>query len=163
MHTKLLRFTLLLILSIAIFIYFSSYDVVLYLALPIAVAISISCCYYLFQNLQNKKLKFIFSSIVIITTLLFLISELLLASLKNANNVIQTWKINQYEIQAIQRTFDGPEPKFYSLKKVYLLGCIYKEMDITFPENLSTNGTYCILEFRDVNLAFDLCQNKQEY
>lgn len=151
-----------IILSIEFYIYFSEYDVSTYLILPIAIATSLLSLLLINNNVQNKKLKVFFLSVIILFTILFFLGEAILAILKSANEVSQTWTINKFEIQAVRRSFDGPEPSFYTLKEVYCFGLIHKEMDISFPKNFKKIGNKCILEFVDVNLAYDLCNLKQE-
>jgi hypothetical protein len=151
-----------IILIIEFYIYFSEYDLTTYLTIPISFATSIFSLFLINNSLKNRKLKFFFSSIVVLLTIMFFIWEIILASLKSANEISQTWNINDFEIHSIKRSFEGSEPSFYTLKKNYCFGLIYREMDISFPENFIQNGNKCILEFVDANLAFDLCNLKQE-
>jgi hypothetical protein len=150
-----------IILSIEFYIYFSKYDLVMYLTIPISIVTSIFSLLLISNILKNKKLKFFFSSIIVLLTIMFFIWEIILASLKSANEISQTWNINKFEIQSVSRYYNGPEPSFYTLKKVYCFGLIYKEMDISFPENFVNHGNKCILKFVDVNMTFDLCNLKQ--
>jgi energy-coupling factor transporter transmembrane protein EcfT len=150
-----------LILCISFYIYFSEYDVSPYLSIPFFIATFIFSLIFIKNNLQNKKLKLIFSSIILLFTIMLFLWEVLLASLKSANEISQTWNINEFEIQSVTRAYNGPEPSFYTLKEVYCFGLIYKEMGISFPKNMTEIDNKCILEFVDVNLAFDLCNLKQ--
>lgn len=150
------------ILCIGFYIYFSEYDVSPYLSLPFFIATFIFCLISINNNLRNKKLKLFFSAIILLFTIILFLWEVLLASLKSANEISQTWIINEFEIQSITRSFNGPKPSFYTLKEVYCFGLVYREMDTSSPKNLTQIDNKCILEFVDVNLAFDLCNLKQE-
>ncbi|WP_088390347.1 hypothetical protein [Flavobacterium davisii] len=149
-------------LFIEICFYFSEYDLTTYLAIPISIATSITSILLINKNFQNKKLKISLSIIAIFFTLLFFLWEIILASLTSANEISQTWHIDKYRIQSITRSFEGPKPSFYSLTEQYFFGIIHKDIDITFPENLTKVGNKCILKFDEVNLSFDLCNLKQE-
>ncbi len=107
------------ILIVEFYVYFSEYDLTIYLTIPIFVATPFLILFLFNNNFQNKKLKVIFSSLIILFTILFFLWEVILASLKSANEISQTWNINKYEIQSVTRTFDGLEPSFYTLKRVY--------------------------------------------
>lgn len=149
-------------LCLEFYIYFSEYDVALYLSIPFFIATFIISLILINNNLRNKKLKLFFSAIILLFTLILFLWEVLLASLKSANEISQTWNINEFEIQSITRSFNGPKPSLYTLKEVYCFGLVYREMDTSSPKNLTQIDNKCILEFVDVNLAFDLCNLKQE-
>lgn len=162
-HPKNLVFlSFFFILCISFYIYFSEYDVSPYLSIPFFIATFIFCLISINNNLQNKKLKLFFSGIILLCTIMLFLWEVLLASLKSANEISQTWKINKFEIQSVTREYNGQEPSFYTLKEVYCFGLVYREMDTSSPKNLTQIDNKCILEFVDVNLAFDLCNLKQE-
>ncbi|HCQ14213.1 MAG TPA: hypothetical protein DIU01_13285, partial [Flavobacterium sp.] len=153
-HQKnLVSIAFVFILFIGFYIYFSEYDVSPYLSIHFFIVTFIFSLIFIKNNLRNKKLKLFFSGIILLFTIMLFLWEVLLASLKSANEISQTWKINEFEIQSVTREYNGQEPSFYTLKEVYFFGLIYKEMGISFPKNMTKIDNKCILEFVDVNLA----------
>ena len=128
-----------LILCISFYIYFSEYDVSLYLSIPFFIATFIFSLILISNNLRNKKLKLIFSVIILLFTLILFLWEVLLASLKSANEISQTWNINEFEIQSITRSFNGPKPSLYTLKEVYCFGLVYREMGYIITKKFNSN------------------------
>ncbi len=151
-----------IILNIEFYIYFSEYDLVMYLTIPISIATAIFSLFLIHNRLKNQKIKVLFSGIIILFTIIFFLWEYILACLGNANEISETWNIDKFEIQSIRRSFNEQEPSFYTLKEVYCYGLIHKEMDISFPEKFVNHDNKCVLKFVDVNMTFDLCNLKQQ-
>jgi hypothetical protein len=120
--------------------------------------------FYILISILPLKINYIcaMKKIIILFTIMFFLWEVILASLKSANEISETWNINEFEIQSVKRSFEGPEPSFYTLKEVYCFGLIHKDLDISFPKNFIKIGNKCTLEFVNANLTFDLCNLKQE-
>ncbi|UPT70926.1 MAG: hypothetical protein M0D53_00440 [Flavobacterium sp. JAD_PAG50586_2] len=149
-----------IILSIGLYMYFSEYNVSINLFVLFLILVSISslCLYFLNYYVKNKRLKVFLSVIIVLFSIGLLVCEVMLASLSSANNVSKTWRINQFEIQSITRSFEGPETSFYELKEMYCFGLIHKDLGIAFPNE----NNKCVVEFGNANLTFDLCKGQQK-